>query len=42
MEKAIADAANTDAVAALFVTRTTDAKGNVTKSGVLFDWPEIE
>jgi hypothetical protein len=37
MESAIDGAANTDAVAALFVTRDKD--GN--KSGILYDWPEL-
>ena len=37
MEEAIDGAANTDAVAALFVT--FDAEGN--KSGILYDWPEL-
>jgi len=37
MKSAIDDAANTDAVAALFVTWVD---GN--KSGILYDWPEIE
>ena len=37
MENAIDGAANTDAVAALFVT--FDSEGN--KSGVLYDWPEL-
>jgi hypothetical protein len=37
MENAIDGAANTDAVAALFVTRDKD--GN--KSGILYDWPEL-
>ena len=37
METAITNAADTDAIAALFVTY--DADGN--KSGVLYDWPEL-
>lgn len=37
METAIDNAANTDAMAALFVSY--DADGN--KSGVLYDWPEL-
>lgn len=37
METAIDNAANTDAVAALFVTYDSD--GN--KSGILYDWPEL-
>ena len=42
METAIDNAANTDAVAALFVTYTTNEDGSVTKSGILYDWPELE
>lgn len=38
METAIANAANTDAVAALFLS--WDVDGN--KSGILYDWPEID
>lgn len=41
METAIDNAADTDAMAALFVTHTTNEDGSVTKSGVLFDWPEL-
>jgi hypothetical protein len=37
MESAIDGAANTDAVAALFVT--FDSEGN--KSGILYDWPVL-
>jgi len=37
METAIDNAADTDAVAALFVVR--DSEGN--KTGVLYDWPEL-
>ena len=37
MESAIDGAANTDAVAALFLT--IDLEGN--KSGILYDWPEL-
>ena len=42
MEDAIADAADTDAIAALFLTREVDSDGNVSESGILFDWPDIE
>ncbi len=42
METAIANAADTDAIAALFVTYTTNEDGSVTKSGILYDWPELE
>lgn len=38
MEAAIANAADTDAVAALFLS--WDVDGN--KSGILYDWPEID
>ena len=38
METAIANAADTDAVAALFLS--WDADGN--KSGILYDWPELD
>ena len=41
METAIDNAADTDAMAALFVTYTTNEDGSVTKSGVLYDWPEL-
>jgi hypothetical protein len=41
METAIDNAADTDAVAALFVTRTPNDDGSVTKSGILYDWPEL-
>ena len=38
MEKAITDAADMDAFIALFVSWDKDGK----KSGILFDWPELE
>ena len=38
METAITNAANTDAIAALFLS--WDVEGN--KSGILYDWPEID
>lgn len=41
METAIAAAADTDAVAALFVTYETNDDGTTTKSGILYDWPEL-
>ena len=41
METAIDNAADTDAVAALFVSYTTNEDGSVTKSGILYDWPEL-
>ena len=41
METAIDNAADTDAVAALFVKYTTNEDGSVTKSGILYDWPEL-
>jgi hypothetical protein len=42
METAITDAADTDAVAALFLTYTLEDDGSTTKSGVLYDWPELD
>tara|TARA_R100000995_G_scaffold83182_1_gene58498 strand:+ start:218 stop:787 length:570 start_codon:yes stop_codon:yes gene_type:complete len=42
MESAIDDAANTDAVAALFLTHTLNDDGSISKAGILYDWPEIE
>ena len=41
MESAIDGAADTAAVAALFVTYTTNEDGSVTKSGILYDWPVL-
>ena len=41
METAIDNAADTDAVAALFVTYTTNEDGSITKSGILYDWPKL-
>ncbi len=41
METAIDNAADTDAVAALFVKYTTNVYGSVTRSGILYDWPEL-
>jgi hypothetical protein len=41
METAIDNAANTDAVEALFIKWTTDSDGETTKSGILYDWPEL-
>jgi len=41
MEDAISQAATTDAVAALFVTHTGNPDGSVTKSGMLYEWPEL-
>jgi len=41
METAIDNAADTDAVADLFVTYTINEDGSVTKSGILYDWPEL-
>ena len=38
METAIANAADTDAVAALFLNIDADGK----KSGILFEWPELD
>ena len=41
METAITAAADTDAVAALFVTYTVEDDDSITKSGILYDWPEL-
>jgi len=41
MEMAIDNAADTDAVAALFVAYTVEDDGSTTKSGILYDWPEL-
>mgnify|MGYP003110956077 FL=1 len=41
METAIDNAADTDAVAALFLTYTTNEDNSQTKSGILYDWPEL-
>ena len=41
MEDVIDGAANTDAVAALFLTNTLEDDGSTTKSGILYDWPEL-
>ncbi len=41
METAIDNAADTDAVEALFVKYTTDSDGETTKSGILYDWPKL-
>ena len=38
MENAIDNATDTDAVAALFISHDKDGK----KSGILYDWPELE
>jgi len=42
METAITNAADTDAIAALFVTYTLEDDGSTTKAGILYDWPELE
>ena len=42
METAIDNAADTDAVAALFLTYTINEDGSQTKSGILYDWPELD
>jgi len=42
METAITNAADTDAIAALFLTYTLEDDGSTTKSGILYDWPEFE
>ena len=42
METAITAAADTDAIAALFLTYTLEDDGTTTKSGILYDWPELD
>ena len=42
MEDQITQAVDIDAVAALFLTYTTEDDGSITKSGILYDWPELE
>jgi hypothetical protein len=42
METAIDDAVDTEAMAALFLTYTIEEDGSTTKSGILYDWPELE
>ena len=41
METAIDNATDTDAVAALSLTYTIESDDSVTKSGILYDWPEL-
>jgi len=41
MEEAIDGAADTAAVAALFLTYTLEDDDSITKSGVLYDWPNL-
>lgn len=41
MEEAIDGADDTAAVAALFLTYTLEDDGSTTKSGILYDWPEL-
>ena len=42
MEDAIDAASDMDAFIALFVSHKADSDGKITKSGILFDWPELE
>ena len=42
MEEAIDGAADMAAIEALFVAHTRNADGSVTKSGILYDWPELD
>ena len=42
MEVAIEGAADLDAIAELFVKRTGNEDGTSTKTGILYDWPELE
>jgi len=41
MKSAIDGAANTAAIEALFVVYTEDSDGEIIKSGILYDWPEL-
>ncbi|MDA1333067.1 MAG: hypothetical protein O2797_02485 [Bacteroidetes bacterium] len=41
MEDQITQAATTDAVAALFLRYTSNDDGSVSKTGTLYDWPEL-
>jgi hypothetical protein len=41
METAITNAEDTEAVAELFVALTVEDDGSITKSGILYDWPEL-
>jgi hypothetical protein len=41
MEDQITQAATTDAIAELFLQYTSNPDSSVTKTGVLFDWPEL-
>jgi hypothetical protein len=41
METAIDGAVDTEAMAALFVAYTEEDDGTITKSGILYDWPEL-
>ena len=42
MKAAIDGATTTEEIVALFVTYTTNEDGSQTKSGILYDWPELE
>ena len=42
MKAAIDGATTTEEMVALFVKYTTNEDGSVTKSGILYDWPELE
>jgi hypothetical protein len=42
METAIDNAADTDAVAALFIKNTMEENGTITKTGILYNWPELD
>ena len=41
METAIDNAADTDAIEALFLKWTRDSDDKLTKSGILYEWPEL-
>ena len=42
METAIDNAADTDAIEALFIKTIANNDGSFTKTGVLYEWPELE
>jgi len=42
METAISGSADTNAIAALFVNYVQDDVGSIIKSGILYDWPELD
>ena len=42
MENAIDAASSVDDIANLWVTNKADDEGKIVKSGILYDWPELE